>query len=359
MSTLQERTEQALIGALLQEPERLADVRGVRIREFENIAHGAIFDAIQQLTQERGDLRGAELARRVADYVEIPSVTTEYLGNLALSSPDPTHAATYGRILIDASIQRTLTDFTSRLSEQIARAQIGAASEVLAPAARDARAELLADYPAGTTLEQIAAQHDSLRASAATFTYLHAEYPYHEPAPVGGWEREDVILADLLQHPHIVARVRDWLEPELFSDGPRRETYETILILDEYGDPVDELTVAWELSRRKTLSAVDQYGADHVREEGPTAAGPGYVGYLASAVVTPGVAAELGRDLLADHASTTLAAAALSELNGQNPRQLAVTGPQHSTGPEQTQLTPNLQPGLQQHAQADEIRYER
>ncbi|MBC3840567.1 hypothetical protein GXW82_10800 [Streptacidiphilus sp. 4-A2] len=55
------------------------------------------------------------------------------------------------------------------------------------------------------------------------------------------------MLAGLLQKPDQIREVSSWLYPEVFDEGPRREVCEVILAVEERGEPVDQLTVEWEI----------------------------------------------------------------------------------------------------------------
>ncbi|MBC3842101.1 hypothetical protein GXW82_23570 [Streptacidiphilus sp. 4-A2] len=68
------------------------------------------------------------------------------------------------------------------------------------------------------------------------------------PVESRAWQ-EELVLADLLQNGDQVAEVQVWLSPDSFEPGPRREVYEAILTVYEQGEPVNELTVAWQLGR--------------------------------------------------------------------------------------------------------------
>jgi replicative DNA helicase len=344
MSTLIDRTEQALIGALLADPTQLRVLSALRPDDFSRADRAALFAALLDVTTGQPDLRGSDLARAVDERTMLPGVDEAYLTGLALATPEPGHAPTYARIIVEASIQRGLADFATKMTADLARISQSTTTELLNPQPQDPRPDLLADHLPGTTVEHVEELARSIEHDTASFAFLaDNDTSVADLASfLSQWEREDVVLADLVQHPNVVEYVRDWLEPEVFTPGLRRETYETILIIDEYGDPVDELTVSWELGRRQAFENIDRRGIDAVREDLPSATGPGYLARLASATVTTGVALELGQQLADDHAIGVVATAALAGIqrpgNHQAHAEHQHTGPapqpEHTIAPE-------------------------
>jgi hypothetical protein len=114
-----------------------------------------------------------------------------------------------------------------------------------------------------------------------------------EAAPIpGSWKgsrlnREERVLADLIQHPDEIDQLPSHLNPGSFSAAARRDLYEALTVVHSRGEPVDKLTVAWELDRLQ-------------REDPTTAVGPDPIAYLdrlAALRVEPGTALQLAQDL--------------------------------------------------------------
>jgi hypothetical protein len=286
------RAERALIGAALVDRTLLHQVEFLSYMDFVDLTHQRVFMAIVDLAISRPDLAGAALADQVVRTVNISSIDAEHLGGLAMNCPDPDAIAIYGRMVTEAALRRELAAHAERLA-----AEAGPTRGV------DPR------------LDHLALLSDALREHGAGLEYV-AETPvslmtYVDPSLSArvAIERERTILADLIQHPELVPET-SWLDPEVFTSPGNRQVYETILVIDDRGEPVQELTIAWELGRRRALDDI----RDGVTPEdaGRTSTGPtpGYIAELASAAVEYGAALTVGRELLIDHTRTTLAAEA-------------------------------------------------
>jgi hypothetical protein len=72
---------------------------------------------------------------------------------------------------------------------------------------------------------------------------------------------EDKALAVLIQNREIFPEVRDWLTSDCFPPGMPRDIYEAATAVFDRGEPVNELTVAWQLARdtHRTDDAVFGY----------------------------------------------------------------------------------------------------
>ncbi|GAA2031074.1 DnaB-like helicase N-terminal domain-containing protein [Catenulispora yoronensis] len=289
---LTHRAEQALIGAALIDRTLLNDVGYLSFTDFADPTHQLVFKTIVDLAISRPDLAGAALADQVARIVDRPSVDAEYLGGLAMSCPDPDAIAVYGRMVAEAALRREMAAHAERLT--------GEAGPVRGLDPRLDHLALLADA---------LRTHDTGLAwvgeTASSLTYTGASYDSWMLAT----ERERIILSDLIQHPELIPEVH-WLDAEVFTSPANRMVYETILIVDDRGEPVQELTVAWELSRRRALDDIQEGMAPE--EAGRMGPGPtvGYVALLATATVEYGAALAVGRDLLIEHTNTVLAAEA-------------------------------------------------
>lgn len=119
--------------------------------------------------------------------------------------------------------------------------------------------------------------------------------------------RQDQVLADLMRHPEDIREVSSWLGSDRFAAGQRREVYETIVSIDGMDEPVDEITVAWNLARR--AAAYDALGTDQYGLQ-PYNGVPAYISTLRDMEVPEDAAFTVGRQLLADDLSAKLAATA-------------------------------------------------
>lgn len=284
--SLTHRAEQALLGALIDGPGQLAEVPGLQAADFADARHQAVFAALSQIHAETPRTRGAELAELITARAMDPGIDVQYVTRLRQSHPDGHAAAVYGRMVHEAAFRRALAGHAERLNQSV----------TASPGAdRDQRDHML----------RLSAALEAHGRDFGAWPGADNSTPPADPGTPA--HREEQILADLLQHPETIRETAAWLDPELFTAPGRRIVYEALIAVDGYGDPVTELTVSWEVSHRIALNRALNSGGDsgtgYDREPGP-----GYVTRLAETTVQPGNAALIGRDLLAEHARTELAA---------------------------------------------------
>ncbi len=78
-----------------------------------------------------------------------------------------------------------------------------------------------------------------------------------DPETVRGHEQD--LIAALISHPHAVAAVTAWLDPDMVTDRAWRATYHAIADLAAARERIDEVTVAW---RTHQLTRVNGPGPD-------------------------------------------------------------------------------------------------
>ncbi len=287
--TLTHQAETALIGALLFDRRLFDDVPSLSFLDFATPEHQQIFRTVADLRIQRPDATGPHLAALVADRLDLPGIDAAYLNGLALTCPDPYAAAVYGRMVLEAALDRDLAAHAIRMAGE------AGTERGLNPA-----------------MDHLAALADAIQTHAANVDSATAAVTASAATPVDVGTAQDaralaeeLALADLIQHPQVITVVECWLEPEMFGGG-RGLVYESILAIDEYGGPIDELTLAWELGRR-TGRAETMYGREGDGERLEYVA-PGTLARLVTMTVEVGVAVEIGRDLATDHFRVELAA---------------------------------------------------
>jgi len=297
MSDLTTSAERALLGALLTDPAQLDELRYVRTADFETELHREIYAAIQRAHSDAPSLSGAAFADRVAGY--LPTIDhvweLDELHALALNCPDPDHAPTYARMVQEAGFRRDLAEHAERIGTI---AQAGTEPEVIS--------------------EHLALLSEALSTHATRFGPM-AELAHISDVAAGRamvdidqtdperLARQDQVLADLMRHPEDIREVSTWLGSDNFAAGPRREVYETIVNIDSLDEPVDEITVAWNLARR--AAAYDALGTDQYGLQ-PYSGVPAYIATLRDMEVPDDAALTVGRQLLADDLSAKLTATA-------------------------------------------------
>lgn len=281
------RSEEALLGALLYDPSLVAEIPQLLPRHFSDSYRAEVFAAITDVHTALPDMRGAEFTRLVAHQVDTPPWETE-LDGWALSS-NPSSAAAYGRLVHEAAVRRELIGHAERLAE------------LAGP-----------DRGVDPSLDHLADLASALRLHAADGEATVAHYlPIYDTEQQLRALQEDQILADLIQHPDLVPEVAGWLDPAVFTAPHRRQVFEAIISVELYGDPVEELTITWEIHRERALTAYL-----HPEPDGPAGPQtvvdppPGYVARLAATSVETGTAVIAGHALFTQHVQAELGAAA-------------------------------------------------
>lgn len=274
MDTLIERTEKALLGAVLLDRSHLADIAFLDPADFQNPDHRRIYITAVQVAAAYPDAQGAAFTDLIAQVLHADGVSQEQLHGLALNAPEPEYAAVYARMVQEAGVRADLRAHAARLETQgiVAGGQEGAHLLLLSEALTS-QARMLDSVPVPSVE----------RGAEAARTVQ---------------ERE--ILADLLQHPEQIHEVRAWLDVEVFDPGPRRDIYAAILTVADRREPATELTVAWELGRRQAM----------VPFASPSATIPDELPTLTRANVETGAAVRQGHQLLADRLQEQLTSAA-------------------------------------------------
>ncbi|HEV2347916.1 MAG TPA: DnaB-like helicase N-terminal domain-containing protein [Actinocrinis sp.] len=306
------RAEQALVGALLHERLLLDEIAYLPPDRLTHPTYQAVYEQIARSRTAHPDLPSAHLPEFIAQRLDLPGVDAAYLRTLADGCPEPEDIAVYARMVQETHVRATLAAHAPRLA-----ASAGPVRGV------DDRLDHLDRLAQALTRQSRAAADSADPAPTITTRALDAHTRYEPPLDERA-RREELILADLLQHRGQVAEVETWLTPEIFAPGPRREIYETILTVAENGEPISELTVEWELSRR---SATADPAATAPRPDEPAPAArhstdtstPDYLARLVVTAVVVGAAVDLGNQLFTEDLRASLAIDAVRTLtrNGQ------------------------------------------
>ncbi len=305
------RAEQALLGAVLREPHQIEQVSYLPTIAFTHPAYQAVYQYLRDSYQAQDPPHPDQLPESIARNVHIPGIDADRLRSIAAACPDPGHAPIYARMLQEAHVRSTLASF---------------ATSIAAENPTDLRLQQYNQILTQTLARQRNVSSDAAReepALAVTVRAAHVdidELPADERA-----RREELVLADLLQHQQQIAEVQTWLSPEIFAPGPRRELFETIVTIDGYGEPITELTVEWELSRRRYQppTETNQPYSTTMPDANPTRpeVAPQYLGRLMTTAVAVGTAVELGSDLLSETLRVDLAKHAAKTLASLDPSQ--------------------------------------
>jgi replicative DNA helicase len=241
--------EQALLGALLLDPQRLGDVAGIEADAFSSAAHAALFAAIRSLpapepVQHAKSTTWLDAVLTTARE-QARGLTASYLHSLIPLCPWPRHAPAYARMI----------------EAEHARRRLRAGAQHLAQTARD----ISLPHPVPTTL----AEADAL---AGVVDDLSAKFPPHPgalprtavPAPTtahyGAQEAADeerLLLATATAYPADVERMR-WLSSDDFTHALHAGLWQCLTALALRRAAIDPVTVLWEAQQRGLLASVSE-----------------------------------------------------------------------------------------------------
>jgi hypothetical protein len=318
MANLTYRAERALLGALLHDPDLLEEVRFLAADDFMSRTHRDVFTAI---TSARADYQtddGPSFDFAVALAAPGPGLDLRYLESLGQACPDPANAATYARMVMEASLRRQLLSHAERLFRDAGdlHFEVGRFSQAAGPGHGAER------FPShlmklAHAMWVHAKGVDSAPDSDSGHSPAEPEGTARPGNPVidlagsatarGGQPREEEeVLADLIQHYWQNSHVLEWLPAEAFTPGPRRGVYEAITALSRNSEPVDELTVEWQMASQQAARQATIGEAGTPAEGEDRTSDPGYVGVLAALPVADGTATMTGRVLLNRHTAAQL-----------------------------------------------------
>ncbi|OLE24218.1 MAG: hypothetical protein AUG49_13915 [Catenulispora sp. 13_1_20CM_3_70_7] len=294
------RAEQAYIGALLSDPRLIRDPHNTT-PSLKHPTHQAIARHIDGARMYLGALDNpARLIEDIAERLNLPGVDADYLHGLARACPDPADVAVYARMVAEAQVRRTLASYAAGIDFPTIKPGHEPEPGYLTRLGQALRRQASFEQP------DIPQKNNPAPAPYVNTATAAIAEPAADQQPPTRARREELVLADLIQHRGQLAEV-EWLSPEVFAPGPRREIYETILTVDSYGEPVSELTIEWELDRRRNQGQ-QQEQPEPDRDDPATR--PDYIARLAVTAVAVGAAVEIGSQLLEDSLRITLAAEA-------------------------------------------------
>jgi len=241
---LTNRVERALLGALITDPGLVPRLEYLEPRVFADDLHGAVYEAIRPLpvatAPSAGD-RIAAIARAAG-----PQVSEEYVRELAASCPDPGHGTAYGLRLVQAALFRRIAQRADVLGGQAALLEHEEARVIEAGANGGQQALDAARY-----LGLISA---ALRRHTAPLIPTTSATAERSPAAsidrkASDQElREEHVLTALLQQHRESDQILAFLPAAAFTSPERKEIFRAIRRLRQASQPVDELTVSWELA---------------------------------------------------------------------------------------------------------------
>ncbi len=235
--------EQALLGALLLEPQRLHDVTGIGPEAFSTAAHTALFAAIRSLpvpdpVEHAKNTKWLD-AVLTAAREHARGLSAPYLHSLIQVCPWPRHAPAYARMIEAEHARRRLATAAQRL--------IHTARDTSLPQ-RVATTLDQADALA-TVVDDIAARFPPHAGSLPRTPVPPPTTPHDEEAA----DEERLLLATATAYPSGIEQMR-WLTPGDFTHPLHAGLWQCLTTLTRRHAPVDPVTVLWEAQHRGLLA---------------------------------------------------------------------------------------------------------
>jgi replicative DNA helicase len=247
--------EQALAGALLEDPERVRKVADwLTAADFNDAQCAAVYEAVRDRV-----LAGRECTpQTVLDDLRADTnlqwrggsaATGPWLHTLMHHCPPDPDAVTYARMVLESSVRRQL----DLVGLRVQAAAVDPDGDVTAAVDHTLR-EIAAHgrrWRAATSRIRTVPEDPAPPAAAAQL--LAADRTIRELAPpeeidVGSAEHD--VIHGVLREPSILRELVPRLEPEDFADPARGNTYRAVRTLHELGHRVDVVTIAWEQQRQ-------------------------------------------------------------------------------------------------------------
>jgi replicative DNA helicase len=234
--------EQALLGALLLEPQRLLDVTGIGPDAFSTAAHAALFDAIRSLptpdpVEHAKNTKWLD-AVLTAAREKTRGLSAPYLHSLIQVCPWTRHAPAYARMIEAEHCRRRLASAARRLMHS--------AGDISLPQ-RVATTLDEADAVA-TVVDDVAARFPPHAGSLPRASVPPPATPQDEEAI----DEERLLLATTTAYPSAIEQMR-WLTPSDFTHPLHAGLWQCLTTLARRGTPVDPVTVLWEAQHRGLL----------------------------------------------------------------------------------------------------------
>jgi DnaB-like helicase N terminal domain len=237
------RVERALLGALITDPGLVPRLEYLERHEFADDRHRAVYEAIRSLPDATAPSAGSRIAA-IARAAGL-RVSEEYVHELAASCPDPRHGTAYGLRLVQVALYRRMSENADAIGAEAALHEHEA--RVVEAGANGGQQALDAARYLGLVAAALRRHAAPLvPTTSATAVRSSAASP---DRPASDQElREEQALTALLQQHRESDQILAFLPAAAFTSPERQEIFRAIRRLRQADQPVDELTVSWELA---------------------------------------------------------------------------------------------------------------
>jgi replicative DNA helicase len=235
--------EQAVIGALLLQPDRYTEVaEWLQIDDFDGTNERIAYGAIVELHARGAQVTPDEVNRLVLEHQPrpLPPADGAFLVDCMQACPADDHVAIYARMVLESSVRRRIADDAAGLRQRAEQAET----------ADDLNRVFFAVDTMRRDVEQLhqreARAHSALAPTPVT-------PPHLAPIPRDRRHRdssdERAAIRALVDQPAAMTKVSTWLSPDDFTDWDCRLVYTQLQAMHTGHKPIDPLTVAWNAAQ--------------------------------------------------------------------------------------------------------------
>lgn len=245
--SLSRSAEKATLGALMLRPEGYEDVRQwLQPTDFDGSAERATYDSIERLNGRDIAATAQAVERDLVHEFSAHELLADgpFLYECLSTCPDPSRAGLYGRMVLEFSIQRRISDLAADL-----RARTEAAWPEL---------DLNVTF---NGVDWMRRRVEELHQREATADRSHSPTPIMiEPLPPPTAQlspdptTEMLAVTALTDQPHLITTVSEWLRVEDFTDRRAAVVYATLQQMHQHDEPIDRLTVGFQLAQNTQTS---------------------------------------------------------------------------------------------------------
>jgi hypothetical protein len=247
--------EQATLGTLMIDPGLAADVTTwLRAEDFDHPWHRCVYASIRELHAAHAPVDpqrvGAALTDRLGPRADLP-----HLLDLLQAAPIRPLGHRYAAMVLEASLRRDTACQGVLLQAAALSASLSQHGRPVTAVVAQVDASL--DHAehrwrhatSNPTPPRTDAQTLGLGVpvSALGADRLLQAHPALDPEAVRRGEEE--LVASRIARPGHIGEVARWLRPDALTNARWRPVYAAVLQLAELGEPVDVITVAWEVHR--------------------------------------------------------------------------------------------------------------
>ena len=236
-------TERCLVGALLTEPEQLDAVSAwLELDDLEGTAERQAYAAMLEIKRAGRDVtpQGVDAVSRDRASQGTHMADAVYLVSVMHETPDTRHAPAYGRMVLELSIRRRVSEGAAMLRQQ---AEAASSTDQLNRVF--ASVDAIRRAVEGLHLRESRAENSHSVAPATDHDMPRLmRFPHSEELAA-----EQAVVLALVEQPRRITDVTRWLKPNDFGDDEAGSLFKELVEMRQDEAPIDRLTVAWQATK--------------------------------------------------------------------------------------------------------------